>query len=34
MILLTKYYSDDQIKNNVSRACSTFGGRGGFDGET
>jgi len=24
MIFLTKYYSGDQIKNNVSRACSTF----------
>jgi len=26
MILLTKYYSHHQIKNNVSRACSTFWG--------
>ena len=30
MILLTKYYLGDQIENNVSRACSTCGGRGGF----
>ena len=24
MIFFTKYYSGDQIENNVSRACSTF----------
>jgi len=35
IILLTKYYSVDQIENNVSRACSTFwGGEEGFGGET
>jgi len=28
MILFTKYYFGDQIKNNVSRVCSTFLGEG------
>ena len=30
MFLLTKYYSGDQIqKNEMGRACRTYGGRGG-----
>ena len=38
-VLLAKYYSDDQIeKNEMGRACSTYGGREevytGFGGET
>jgi hypothetical protein len=34
-VLFTKYYSGDQIKNEMSEACSTYGGEEeGFDGET
>jgi hypothetical protein len=37
-VFLTKYYSGDQMKNEVGRSCGTYGGRKrciqGFVGET